>query len=153
VKEIKMSRISEIMTRDVRVVAPHESLQRVAQLMDELNIGALPACDGQQLIGLITDRDIVVRAVSAGMPVDSTPVSDVMTAHVQWCYEDEDVDEVMDRMRDVQIRRVPVLNRREELVGMVSLGDLATRSTDEREVKDTLEGISQPSQPDRSSMH
>jgi CBS domain-containing protein len=148
-----MSRISEIMTRDVRVVAPHESLQRVAQIMDDLNIGALPVCDGQRLTGMVTDRDIVVRAVSAGKPVDLTPVSEVMSTSVQWCYEDEDVEDVMDRMRDVQIRRVPVLNRQKELVGMVALGDIATKSTDENEIKDTLEGISQPSQPDRSSLH
>jgi CBS domain-containing protein len=153
VKEIKMSRISEVMTRDVRVIAPHESLQRAAQVMDELNVGALPVCDGEKLAGMATDRDIVVRAVSAGMPVDSTPVSEVMSTGVEYCYEDEDVEDVMDRMRNVQIRRVPVMDRQERLVGMVSLGDIATKSADENEVKDTLEGISQPSQPDRSSLH
>jgi CBS domain-containing protein len=152
-KEINMSRISEVMTRDVRVIAPHESLQRAAQIMDELNVGALPAGQGDQLDGMVTDRDIVVRAVSAGLPVDSTPVSEVMSTNVQWCYEDEDIEDVMDRMRDVQIRRVPVKDRQEHLVGMVSLGDIATKSADEDEVKDTLEGISQPSQPDRSSLH
>jgi CBS domain-containing protein len=152
-KEINMSRISEVMTRDVRAIAPHESLQRAAQIMDELNVGALPACQGDQLAGMVTDRDIVVRAVSAGLPVDSTPVSEVMSTNVQWCYEDEDVDDVMDRMRGVQIRRVPVKDRQEHLVGMVSLGDIATKGGDEDEVKDTLEGISQPSQPDRSSLH
>ena len=148
-----MSRISEVMTRDVRVIAPHESLQRAAQIMDELNVGVLPAGHGDQLEGMVTDRDIVVRAVSAGLPVDSTPVSEVMSTNVQWCYEDEDIEDVMDRMRDVQIRRVPVKDRQEHLVGMVSLGDIATKSADEDEVKDTLEGISQPSQPDRSSLH
>jgi CBS domain-containing protein len=152
-KEINMSRISEVMTRNVRVIAPHESLQRAAQIMDELNVGALPAGQGDQLDGMVTDRDIVVRAVSAGLPVDSTPVSEVMSTNVQWCYEDEDIEDVMDRMRDVQIRRVPVKDRQEHLVGMVSLGDIATKSADEDEVKDTLEGISQPSQPDRSSLH
>lgn len=148
-----MSRISEVMTRDVKVIAPHESLQRAAQIMDELNVGALPAGQGDRVEGMVTDRDIVVRAVSAGLPVDSTPVSEIMSTNVQWCYEDEDIEDVMDRMRDVQIRRVPVKDRQEHLVGMVSLGDIATKSTDEDEVKDTLEGISQPSQPDRSSLH
>jgi CBS domain-containing protein len=152
-KEINMSRISEVMTRDVRVIAPHESLQRAAQIMDELNVGVLPVCEGEQLAGMATDRDIVVRAVSAGMPVDSTPVSEVMSTNVECCYEDEDVEDVMDRMRDMQVRRIPVMDRQEHLVGMVSLGDLATRSGDEDEVKDTLEGISQPSEPDRSSLH
>jgi len=148
-----MSRISEIMTRDVRIIAPTESLQRAAQIMDELNVGALPACEGERLAGMVTDRDIVVRAVSAGMSADSTPVSQVMSTNVQSCYEDEYVEDVMDRMRDVQIRRVPVMDRRERLVGMVSLGDIATKIRDDEEIKDTLEGISQPSQPDRSGLH
>ncbi|WP_119156681.1 CBS domain-containing protein [Caldimonas tepidiphila] len=144
-----MQAISQVMTRDVRVLAPSDTLQRAAQTMDELNVGAVPVCDGEQLVGMITDRDIAVRAVSAAMPADSTPVREVMTDQVHWCFEDQDVEEVMNQMRDVQIRRVPVVNHDKKLVGIVSLGDLATKTG--ADVEAALEEISEPSEPDRST--
>lgn len=142
-----MQAISQVMTRDVRVLSPDDTLQRAAQTMDELNVGAVPVCDGQRLVGMITDRDIAVRAVSVAMPADRTRVREVMTDQVHWCFEDQDVEEVMAQMRDVQIRRVPVVNHDKKLVGIVSLGDLATKSGSD--VDQTLEDISEPSQPDR----
>jgi CBS domain-containing protein len=148
-----MIQISDIMTRDVRSVGPDDSLQRAAQAMDELNVGALPVLDGQNLIGMVTDRDITVRGVASDMSAASTPVSEVMSGNVQYCFEDEQIDDVMDKMRDVQIRRVPVMDRNNRLIGMVSLGDLATKTSADAEVKDTLENISSPSEPDRSTMH
>jgi CBS domain-containing protein len=143
-----MNQVADVMTRDVRVVAPSDSIQRAAQCMDELNVGVVPVCDGSKLLGMVTDRDITVRGVAAGKLAD-TPVTEVMSEHVRWCYEDQDIDEVMDEMRDAQIRRLPVINRDKKLVGIVSLGDLADRGSDDKRVGETLKDISTPSEPDR----
>ncbi|HVL75319.1 MAG TPA: CBS domain-containing protein [Noviherbaspirillum sp.] len=143
-----MQKISDVMTRDVRTISPHDSIKRAAQLMDELNVGALPVCEGQRLVGMITDRDITVRATSAGESPEMVSVEEVMTDQVRWCTEDQTVDEVMQQMADVQIRRIPVLDRdTHQLIGIVSLGDLATKHS--AQVDRTLEGISTPAQPDR----
>ena len=144
-----MPKISEVMTRGVEVIRPAETLQRAAQRMDELNVGALPVCDGVTLVGMITDRDITVRATAAGLDPNETPVSDVMTEQTRWCTEEQSVDEVMRQMSDVQIRRLPVLNGARELVGIVSLGDLAVRQSGH--IDGALRDISSPSEPDRSS--
>jgi CBS domain-containing protein len=144
-----MTQICDVMTRDVRTVSPDDTVQRVAQCMDELNIGAVPVCDGDKLVGMVTDRDITVRAVAAGKPVETCKASDVMSASVRWCYEDQDTDDLLDEMRDSQIRRVPVVTREHKLVGIVSLGDLAERSGQPPRVAETLKDISTPSQPDR----
>lgn len=144
-----MNQIADVMTRDVRVVAPTDTLQRAAQCMDELNVGVVPVCNGRELVGIVTDRDITVRGVAAARPADSTPVSEVMSQHVRWVYEDEDLDQVLDEMRDVKIRRVPVVDRNKKLVGIVSLGDLADRGRDEARVGEALKDISTPSEPDR----
>ena len=143
-----MNQVADVMTRDVRVVSPKDSIQRAAQCMDELNVGVVPVCDGSKLLGMVTDRDITVRGVAAGKMAD-TPVTEVMSEHVRWCYEDQDIDEVMDEMRDAQIRRLPVINHEKQLVGIVSLGDLADRGSDDKRVGETLKDISTPSEPDR----
>lgn len=144
-----MQRISDVMTRDVMSVSPQETIRRAAQMMDELNVGALPVCDGQKLVGMVTDRDITVRGVAAGQSPDSAHVEDVMSASVHWCFDDQTVDEVMQQMGDTQIRRVPVVDHdTKELIGIVSLGDLATKHS--AQVDRTLEEISSPSQPDRT---
>jgi CBS domain-containing protein len=144
-----MPKMSEVMTRGVEVIRPAETLQRAAQRMDELNVGALPVCDGATLVGMITDRDITVRATAAGLDPNATPVSDVMTGQTRWCTEEQSIDEVMRQMSDVQIRRLPVLNGAHELVGIVSLGDLAVRQSGH--IDGALRDISSPSEPDRSS--
>lgn len=147
-----MQLISEIMTRDVRTISPKENIRRAAQLMDELNVGAIPVCDGDRLIGMVTDRDITVRATSAGESPEDTMVRDVMSVSVKTCFEDQQVDEVMEQMRDVQIRRVPVIDHEtQNLIGIVSLGDVATKHS--AEVDRTLEKISTPAQPDRPSLN
>lgn len=148
-----MNQISDIMSRDVTCVAPNDSLQRAAQTMGRLDVGALPVWDGRQLIGMVTDRDIAVRGVASGKQPDSTPVSEVMSSDVQCCFEDEKIDSVMEKMRDAQIRRIPVMDRQNRLIGMVSLGDLALEAADESKVEETLEGISRPSDADRSTLH
>ena len=142
-----MPKISEVMTRGVEVIRPAETLQRAAQRMDELNVGALPVCDGQKLVGMITDRDITVRATAAGLDPNATSVFEVMTEQTRWCTEDQTTDDVMKQMGDVQIRRLPVLNDRHEVVGIVSLGDLAIRQSSHTDT--VLRDVSWPSEPDR----
>jgi CBS domain-containing protein len=147
-KEQAMQTIADVMTREVQSIAPSESIQRAAQLMDELNVGALPVCEGQKLIGIVTDRDITVRATSAGqMPEDAT-VETVMSTDVRVCHPQQTVDQVLDEMGDVQIRRVPVVDPdTRKLIGIVSLGDMATRHS--AGIDHTLENISSPSRPER----
>ena len=130
----------------MQVVRPDESLQRAAQVMDELNVGSLPVCDKTGLVGMITDRDITVRAMAAGLPSD-TQVSDVMTDHARWCTGEQSVQEAMQQMADMQIRRLPVVDSEHQVVGIVSLGDLAMRH--QGHVAAALRRISDPSMPDR----
>jgi CBS domain-containing protein len=145
-----MTQVSQVMTRGVRTLSPADSIQSAAQAMDELNVGAVPVCDGEKLVGMVTDRDITVRGVAQGMPADRTPLADVMSGSVRWCYEDQAVDEVMDQMREAQIRRLPVVDRAKHLVGIVSLGDLAAKIGD-ADVAEALADISEPAEPDRSA--
>ena len=130
----------------MQVVRPDESLQRAAQVMDELNVGSLPVCDRSGLVGMITDRDITIRATAAGLSAD-TRVGEVMTGHARWCRSDQTVQEAMQQMADVQIRRLPVVDAQNQVVGIVSLGDLATRH--QGHVAAALRRISDPSMPDR----
>jgi CBS domain-containing protein len=117
-------RVSEAMTRDVRVATPGQPIRDVARMMAEIDAGALPVGENDRLIGMITDRDIAVRAVAQGKGPD-TPVREVMSTEVLYCYEDDELDRVAKNMGDVQVRRLPVVNRDKRLVGIVSLGDLA----------------------------
>jgi len=147
-----MQKISDIMTRDVMTVSPQQTVERAAQMMDELNVGALPVCDGAKLIGMITDRDITVRSTAAGQNPKEAFVGDVMSEQVRWCFDDQGVDDVLQQMSDVQIRRVPVLDHRtHNLIGIVALGDLATEHAGD--VESALGNISSPSAPDRPSLH
>jgi CBS domain-containing protein len=141
-------KISEIMTRNVRVVGPDRTIQEAARMMDDMNVGVLPVCDGRRLRGMITDRDITVRATAAGLPPDTTRVRDVMSDNVWWCFDDDDVNHIVELMSDHQIRRLPVVDHDKHLVGIVALGDLATDS--EGEASQALHRISTPSEPDRT---
>lgn len=136
-----MKKVSEVMTSDVKVVRPDESVQKAAAIMSEQDIGSLPVCDGKRLKGMITDRDIAVRAVAGGRGVD-TPVSEVMTEDVIWCSEDADVQDLLRRMGTDQIRRMPVLDENRNLVGIVALGDLAIEQ--DAGVDEALRDISMP---------
>lgn len=140
-----MQTVSQIMTRNVQFIAPHENLQRAAQLMDELNVGALPVCDGDRLVGMLTDRDITVRATAAGMSPADAHVEDVMSTDVRWCFEDQSLDDVLEQMSDTQIRRVPVVTHDDahRLVGIVSLGDIS-RSENSEAAGVALDGITDP---------
>lgn len=146
-----MTQVAEVMTRGVRSMSPRDSLQFAAQAMDELDIGAIPVCDGERLVGMVTDRDITVRGVAQGCAVDSTPLSAVMSGEPQCCYEDQSIEEVSALMQDEQIRRLPVLDRDKHLVGMLSLGDLAAKAGG-RPAGEALEKISEPAEPDRSGL-
>lgn len=147
-----MQTISDVMTRDVQTISPQDTVRHAAQMMDELNVGAIPVCDGDRLVGMITDRDITVRSVAAGQQPDATCVSDVMSTDVRTCYSNQAVDEVLGQMGDVQIRRVPVLDQQsQQLIGIVSLGDMAAKHS--AEVDRTLEEISTPAAPDRGQLH
>src|ERR1044072_5529215 len=117
-------KVREAMTRDVRLVKPDQPISEAAKLMAELDIGALPVEENDRLVGMITDRDIAVRAVAAGRGPD-TAVREVMSGEIKYCYDDQSVDEVTQNMGELRIRRLPVLNRDKQLVGILSLCDLA----------------------------
>jgi CBS domain-containing protein len=117
-------KISECMSVDVEIAAPTDSVRDVAKLMRRLDIGSLPVGDNDRLVGMITDRDIVMRAVAEGKGPD-TPVREAMSSDIRYCFEDEDVEAVSEQMGEWKIRRLPVLNRDKRLVGIISLGDIS----------------------------
>jgi CBS domain-containing protein len=135
-------KIREAMTPDVRVANPDETIQQAARIMASLDAGVLPVGENDRLVGMITDRDIAIRAIAEGKGPDAK-VRDIMTKDVKYCYEDQDVNEVTRDMADLQVRRLPVLNRDKRLVGIVSLGDIAISPDNER-AADALSGISRP---------
>ena len=137
-----MTRIADIMTRSIAVVGRDETLQAAARRMREMDVGALPVTDGRALIGMVTDRDITVRGVAEGMVAQESLVSDVMTEEVRWCNEDDSVEAVMAEMGEAQVRRLPVLGANREIVGIVALGDIATRQS--AHTDETLREISTP---------
>ncbi|ARS48959.1 CBS domain-containing protein [Ectopseudomonas hydrolytica] len=133
-------KISKIMTRNVRTLEPERSIREAASLMADIDSGALLINEGDRLIGMVTDRDIAIRAVAAGLD-GNTPVRQVMSSNVRYCFDDEDVDHVAANMADLQVRRLPVLNREKRLVGVVSLGNIASGHS--RQANDTvLRGVS-----------
>lgn len=135
-------RISDLMTRDVSVAGPEATLRDAAEQMARIDAGALPVCDGKRLLGMVTDRDIVVRGLAKGLGPE-TSVTQVMTEGVEYCFEDDDLIDVADKMSASQIRRLPVVDRDRNLIGIVSLGDVA-RQASPRESGEALEEISQP---------
>jgi len=143
-----MTQVADVMTRGVRTLSPQDSMLRAAKAMEELNVGSVPVCDGEQLLGMVTDRDITIRGVAHGKPAESTPLSDVMSKGVRWCFEDDSIDKVVDEMRDSKIRRLPVVDRDKHLVGILSLGDVAAKA-DSFEAGEALADISEPSEPER----
>jgi CBS domain-containing protein len=135
-------RVSEAMTREVRVATPGQSIRDAAQAMAELDAGVLPVGENDRLIGMITDRDIAIRAVAAGKGPD-TPVREVMSTEVRYCFDDEDIDHVAHNMGENQVRRLPVVNRDKRLVGIVSLADVAL-TKDKNAAADAVTGVSRP---------
>ncbi len=141
--------VKDVMTREVEVINPNDTIEDAAAKMRALDVGPLPVCDGDQLKGMVTDRDITVRATAVGKDPAKTPVTEVMTPDVLYVFEDQDVKEAAKMMEEHQIRRLVVLNRDKRLVGIVSLGDLAVDTSDEKLSGRVLEEVSEPSQPKR----
>ena len=137
-------KVNEIITHDPEVIRPETALIEAAQKMKSLDIGMLPICDGDRLVGVITDRDITVRGVSQGNDPKTARVQEVMTPEVIYCFDDDDVKEAAKKMYEKQVRRLPVLNREKRLVGIVSLGDLAVRTGKEKLAGEVLERVSEP---------
>jgi predicted transcriptional regulator len=122
-----------------------------ARCMDELNVGVIPVCDGEKLVGMVTDRDIVVRGLAQKGEVQSMKLADVMSGSVRCAKEGDDIDRVLSEMAEAQIRRLPVVDDNQKLVGIVTLGDIAAKGADEEtDVGMSLGDISSPAEPDRS---
>ena len=135
-------RVNEAMSRDVRVANPQQRISDAAKMMAEIDAGALPVGENDRLVGMITDRDIAIRAVAEGKGPD-TPVRDVMTKDIKYCFEDEELDHVSRNMAEIQVKRLPVVDRDKRLVGILALSDLAIQAGS-RPAAQALEGISQP---------
>ena len=132
-------KISDCMTPHVRLCAPNDTIQDAARTMKEMDVGLLPVGENDRLVGTITERDIVVRALAAGQGVDC-PVKDVMSPGIHYCFDTDTIEEVAEKMAEQQVRRLPVLNQQKRMVGIVSLGDLAKAS--EKTIGKTLKSIS-----------
>jgi CBS domain-containing protein len=137
------------MTRDVCVASPNQSICDVACTMAQIDAGAIPVADNDRLVGMVTDRDIALRVVAAGKG-PQTPVSEVMTHDVKYCFEDEDLEHVAQNMAELRVRRLPVLNREKRLVGIVSLGDVALTEGKDA-AGEAVSGISRPGGPHSQS--
>jgi CBS domain-containing protein len=134
--------IVEVMTRDPEWIHPETTIEDAACMMRDLDTGFLPVGDGSRLQGILTDRDITIRAVAEGLDATTAPVEDVMTPSVIYCYEDQDIQRAADLMAENQVRRLIVLNRNKKLTGVVSLGDLCLRCGDHEMAGDVLDDIS-----------
>ena len=137
-------KIKDVTTRNPEVIHPDAMLCEAARKMKQYDIGMLPVCDGDRLVGTITDRDITIRAIADGADPLRTKVKEIMTHRIAYCFEDAELDEAAEIMEEKQIRRLAVLNDQKRLVGIVSLGDLAIRSHDERLVEEVMERVCEP---------
>ena len=136
-------KVAEVMTRDVELVSPEDSIRTAATIMKDIDAGALLVGKDDRIVGVLTDRDIAIRAVAEGKSPE-TKVQEGMTPEVRYVIDDEDVGEASQKMAGWQVRRLPVLNRSKRLVGIVSLGDLALGSRDPATIGKTMERVAQP---------
>lgn len=136
-------RVRDAMTQDVALVHPDQPIEEAARIMTECDCGVVPVADGDRLVGMITDRDIAVRAVARGRDPD-TPVRQVMTREVLYAFEDEALDDIAENMAEMKVRRLPVVNRSKRLVGIISLSDIALTDDEEADVEMALCNISTP---------
>lgn len=134
-------KVSESMSTDVKICSPDDTIQDCARMMREIDAGAMPVGENDRLVGMITDRDIAVRAVAEGLGPE-TKVRDTMSKEIRFCFEDEELDDVAEHMADLKIRRLPVLSREKRMVGIISLGDLAL--SDGATSGEALSEISEP---------
>jgi CBS domain-containing protein len=135
--------VSDCMTRDVAVVSPNDTIQQAAKIMSQIDAGILPVAENDRLVGMVTDRDITVRAVGEGKDPVQCRVRDVMTSEVRYVYEDDALEDAADNMAELQVRRLPVISREKRLVGIISLADIA-REHEPRQAGEALQGISRP---------
>ena len=136
-------RVSEAMTRDVRIASPSETIRQAARMMAEIDAGVVPVGENDRLVGIITDRDIAVRAVAGGKSPD-TPIREVMSSDVCYCFDDQEISDVAANMANVKVRRLPVVSRDKRLVGILSLGDIAQADNQDKPAVEALCGISEP---------
>lgn len=136
--------VSDVMTQDVESISPTANIQEAASLMRRMNIGFLPVCEGRHTIGVLTDRDIAIRLVADGQDASRTIVREIMSEDVISCSMEIDVEEAAEIMEQQKIRRLVVVNDRDELVGVVSLGDMAVDTSDDRLSGEILREVSQP---------
>ena len=144
-----MPKVKEIMTSSVDIISPRATTADAARKMKDLDVGAIPVCDGETLIGMITDRDLVLRVMAIGRDPVQALVSDAMTPGVVYCYEDEEAEAAAELMAEKQIRRLPILTRDKRLVGIVSLGDLVVEALDTRTSGVVVHDVSDPSRSKR----
>jgi CBS domain-containing protein len=137
-------KVSEVMTPDVELLSPEDTVRTAANIMKDAGTGAIPIGENDRLVGMVTDRDIVVRAVAEGAAADRTKLRNVMIPEVRYVFDDAEVSEGARKMAEWQVRRLPVVNRDKRLVGIVSLGDLALEARDTGRSGEALEGIVQP---------
>ena len=140
-----MQKITDLMSRDVKVISPDVSICEAAKQMRQGGFGMLPVAENDRMIGTVTDRDIAIRAVAQGKDSNSTTVRDVMTAGIAWVFEDETVEDAAKMMSQRQVRRLPVVDRNKRLVGIVALGNFAVKSSEIKPAAQALSEISKPS--------
>lgn len=140
--------IKEIMTPSVEVIQADTPLPQAARMMRDMNVGVLPIADGQNISGVLTDRDIVVRSTADGNDPKKVTVGEVASNDVAWCYDDDEIEDALGTMKERKIRRLPVVSRENQLIGIVSIGDVAVEAS-EGMAGETLEEISTPNRPER----
>ena len=143
--------VSEAMTSDVKIANPNQTIRDAARLMAQIDVGVLPVGENDRLVGMITDRDIAVRAIAADKG-PQTPIRDIMSKEVMYCFEDDELDDIVQNMADIKVRRLPVLDRNKRLVGILSLGDIAL-TDGAGSASSALCGISEPGGGHSQSMN
>jgi len=144
-------KVKDVMTTEVAVARPDQTIADAARMMAECDAGVLPVGEDDRLVGMITDRDIAIRAVARDLPCDTT-VGEVMSKEVLYCFEDETIEHVAENMGEQQVRRLPVLNREKRLVGILSLGDLAANAKP-KTAGQAITAISRPGGPHDQTLH
>lgn len=151
-KGVEPRRLNDVMTRGVESIHPSATVEEAAEKMKALDVGAIPVCDGNRLEGMLTDRDIVVRVIAERRNPKTVRAHEAMSPGVTYCYEDQTIEDGARLMQEKQIRRLPILNRENQLVGIVSLGDLAVKTDETATTADALEKISEPARPERKAV-
>lgn len=140
-------KVKEIMTKDVASLTPTDTVEQAAQLMSQYNVGSIPVCRNQQIVGIVTDRDVAIRSAAQGESIKSQKISDIMTTNPVVCDSNTDIKDAARIMSERQIRRLPIVENN-ALIGIVSLGDIAVDEKGHNEAGEALSSISEPSTPE-----